>query len=872
MTFHYPLWLLLLPLLLGLGCWWWRWFRRRLEQRLAAFVAVRIYAPLLAATVQARRRRRFWLSIGAVALLALALARPLAGVRATAAPAEGVNLLIALDGSRSMLTEDVAPNRFERARRAVDNLVTNLGGDRAGLLFFSGQTTFVAPLTFDRTSLQLVSRGLTTELVGKGGSSLSDVIGRAAEFFREQVHASRVLVLVSDGEETEGDAVVAAEAAFREHGLRIFTVGVGTAAGGPIPVFERNARREWVRTGNVRDEARNEVISRRDANVLRRIAAVAGGEYLELDESPADFSAWRERSLAPLAAPLETIELSDLHEWYRVPLVLALLLLVGEMWLRRTESRKAQSMAKPGWVTADRKGATLALGLLLGFVGGGTPTLRAGLPEAQALIEAGQAEDAFELLRDEYLEAPEDLRRRYNYALGAYAAERFTVAVENFAELAESMDFEIEPRSRAQLGNSLYRLGERMRLSNPEGTVVQWEKALAAYRSAPEIALAQTNHPLAREQLIVLLLEMATARTAEGDAAARMRPEEGVPAWREAVARLEQAEEIAESPARRTAIMERQQAVTARIYDAFMRVGADKRRRAEMQRRSMLERAIGLIEGAVGDFENALDARPRDEAATRALAEATALLNPWRVEWGDQLHEQGRAAQAVAPADAITFWERAGVQYARVLQEAPAHGPALAGKARNDRALHDGHVALGDRSLQQAERSGLDPTERDALLEDALGRYQTALSYLPDQTATQEKAQTLGRRLTEVFVARGDADLTQGKALATEDLPAAIASLERAVQSFARALGFVPDHAGARAGKIEAETLLRQLREEDAREQRKMEGEGEEMSDPQDIEDPGDLALKLLDFDNENLASKKQQNLSAPENRPVKDW
>lgn len=869
MTFLSPCWLGLLPLLAVGGGALWLHSRREFHRRLSLLVAARLYAPLVASGARYRLQLRVALTVGALLALTVALARPLGGLSPQAARRQGVNLFIALDASRSMQAEDVPGSRFAFAQAAVDGLLGRLQGDRAGLMLFGGQATLVAPLTFDTLSLQLINRGLSPEWVGKGGSSPTGAIRRAVEYFRRKPPQARVLLLITDGEETEGDAVVAAQEAFRKDGIRVFTVGTGTVTGAPIPLWERNLQRTLIRAGTQRDARGQEVTSRLDDRLLRRTAEAGGGTYLSLSETDGSLIPFYEKSLQPLAAPMEDTPLSDYTEWCQLPLGLAFVLLVWEAWVGiRLRPVPASPPKRSASVPTP---AALGLILLATLLCVPSPT-RASIQGAQQLIAQHRTGEAFAELQAALLQSPDDALARYNYAVGAYADGKYAIAIEAFDKLAESADPAVDSRSQFQLGNSLYRSGEAMRSANSEGAIGQWEKALNAYRKVAENPVAMGNYQKVRTDLLTVLREFATQKEAEGDAAARLSPEKGVPAWREAVGQIDKALKWTEGEAEKQEFAEVRANLTGKIYQAYMDRAADQRRRAEVQKDSALERAIELLAAAAEDYTEALAIRPGDPAAQAGKDQATALLDPWRVELADQLHAAGFAIKATSLDDAIALWQKAASHYARVLEHDAAHAAALAGQKRNQHALHDGYVDLGDFKEAQAVRPGLPPLERDGLLEQALDHYQTALRIEPDNAATQKKRLQAGIRLTGVFVKRGRQELTQGRELAKPKPPEAISWLERSVQSFGKALQFEPAQAAAKSGKQEAEDLLKKLRDLDARDQRKVLTQSKDLANPKQLEDPGKLALKLLDYDNTKLASKKQQNYTAPENRPLKDW
>lgn len=858
MSFLHPLWFwAALPILAGaVGLW--LHVGREFTRRLRAFSSVPSPREWLA-----RRRRRLIVVASAALLLVVALARPLGGPLEQSAQRQGVTLLIALDGSRSMLAEDVAPNRFAQAQGVVDRLLGQLQGDRAGLLLFGGEATLVAPLTFDTVSLQLVNRGLNVELVGRGGSSLAAVIRRATDYFQKKPTAAKVLLLVTDGEETDGDAVIAAQEAWRQAQVRVFTLGVGTAAGGPIPVFERDARRELVRKGHVRDAQGGEVRSRLEAQVLQNVALAAGGSYLDVSAGTDSLGDFYARALRPLAAPLDDVPLRERVEWFQLPLGLALLLLVAEFW----------------WpVRGGRVTPSVALVMAVLGLSDGAPEARAA--DAQALLHAGRGAEAFVEVQAALLATPDDPLARYNYAVGAYAAGKHSVAAEAFAQLADddATDAALAARSRAQQGNSFYRLGESLRTANPAGSVVWWEQALAAYARVPDVAWAAANLAKTRTDLLALRREIATERERAGDAAARVSPDKGVEAWREAVTQLDAAQPLAtaleaesEGPVG-AEIAAARATVNGKIVRAFLTQADDKRRRAERQRKTALERAIELMEDAGRDYAEALRVQPEHEAARAGQAKAVATLVPWIVELAEAQQAAGERARDVALAEAMTQWQKAAANFERALKLEPGNEAALRGQARNRAALHAGWLALGDAQWAQAAEPGRAPAEQDKLREAALGHFRAALALVPDDAATLERIARLGREVVGVFAVRGQRELAEGRGLADEKPPEAIAWLERAVQSFAQALSIEAAHAAAREGRAEAVALLQRLRDRDAADQRKMLAENKTIADPQALEDPGELALKLLDYEHAPPASRKPQDYTAPDTILLKNW
>src|SRR5437588_748459 len=238
MSFGAPIWfwaLLAIPVLAVLFA--------RAEQRgvtkLREFVSPRLL-PQLAATVnRSRRVLRFALLMLGLALAIVSLARPQWGYIYEDVKRKGLDLLFAVDTSRSMLSNDVQPNRLERVKLAAQDLVNQLQGDRAGLIAFAGRAFLQAPLTIDYEAEVESINDLDTKTIPEGGTNISEAISLATQTFGKSATGNRALIIFTDGEELSGDAVKEAKKA-AEAGVKIFTIGVGTAQGSLIPIEGKN--------------------------------------------------------------------------------------------------------------------------------------------------------------------------------------------------------------------------------------------------------------------------------------------------------------------------------------------------------------------------------------------------------------------------------------------------------------------------------------------------------------------------------------------------------------------------------------------------------------------------------------------------------
>ncbi len=216
---------------------------------------------------------RFAIFIIGIGCVSMAAVNPKVGSRLEEATREGVDIMIALDVSRSMLAEDIRPNRLERAKSAVSRIIDRLEHDRVGLVVFAGNAITQVPLTSDHSAAKMMLRPVNTESVSVQGTAIGTAIERAMASFPDQEEKNRVLIIISDGENHLDDPVEKARLA-RQNGIIIHTVGIGSSEGAPIPVYQDNRL-----TGYLRDASGNTVITRYDEATLKAIADAGGGTF-----------------------------------------------------------------------------------------------------------------------------------------------------------------------------------------------------------------------------------------------------------------------------------------------------------------------------------------------------------------------------------------------------------------------------------------------------------------------------------------------------------------------------------------------------------------------------------------------------------------
>ena len=335
--FFAPIWLLvglaaiIALVLLEIGA------RRRRNQAVRLFAASHLVAALTGSVSPLKRLLKTVLLIAAVGLLFLAMARPHLFFDWQDESRTGLDILLAVDCSKSMLTEDVKPSRLERAKLAIADFADHLTDNRLGLIAFAGDAFLQCPLTLDHDAFQTAVRELDTDTIPRPGTDIASAIDLAVDALKSQPNNMKFLILVTDGEDLEGRVLDAAKSA-AQSGLKIYTVGVGTPAGDLIP------ERDDSGTVVYHHDASGQIVqSKLDESTLRQIADLTGGAYLELGQRGEGLDEIYSRYIEPL--PRQNLE--ERREKIRIerfewPLALAILFLMWEFMINeRAESRRA---------------------------------------------------------------------------------------------------------------------------------------------------------------------------------------------------------------------------------------------------------------------------------------------------------------------------------------------------------------------------------------------------------------------------------------------------------------------------------------------------------------------------------------------------
>ncbi len=224
---------------------------------------------------------KFILLLLAYSLIIVGLANPQIGSKLETIQRKGIDIVIAVDVSNSMLAEDIKPNRIQRARQSISKLVDDLKNDRIGIVVFAGNAYTQLPITTDYSAAKLFLSTINTDIVPNQGTAIAEAIKLSIESFSENDH-EKAIIIITDGEDHEGNAIEAAKKAV-EKGIRVYTIGMGLTEGAPIPVYDKYGNQQ----GFKKDLSNNTVITKLNEDMLRQIATAGDGKYVRANNTQA---------------------------------------------------------------------------------------------------------------------------------------------------------------------------------------------------------------------------------------------------------------------------------------------------------------------------------------------------------------------------------------------------------------------------------------------------------------------------------------------------------------------------------------------------------------------------------------------------------
>jgi Ca-activated chloride channel homolog len=450
---------------------------RAREENLARIVAARL-RPRLASTVSLGRRRfRFFFLLAGFAAVLTTLARPQWGFTMLESKRKGRDLLLAIDTSRSMLADDIKPNRLTRAKLAAQDLIAELKGDRVGVIAFAGTAFLQAPLTVDYTAVLGALKELDTEIIPQGGSNLAGAITAARDAFGKGESENRALVIFSDGEELDADAKKVIDEL--EGQVRVFAVGIGTPEGALIPVKNRAGGTDFVK-----DADGNVVRSRLDEARLRTVAEAAGGFYVHLVSGRAEIQTILRDGLGKMTQHEIDARLSRQPiERYQWPLSLALVLLgVAALLGERRRGISAQ---------------VAALVLL------GVPMSSDAKNQGVEAFERKDYPGARSEFDRQLARQPDRAEMQFNVGSAAYKQGDLDTALGAFSRAVTSPNTALRGKAAYNLGNTLFQRGARQQ--DKEARKSEWKNAIQHYDEALKVDPKNADAIYNRDLVLKLL-------------------------------------------------------------------------------------------------------------------------------------------------------------------------------------------------------------------------------------------------------------------------------------------------------------------------------------------------------------------------------
>jgi Ca-activated chloride channel family protein len=336
MRFALPQNLILLGLVIVLVLFY-VWSINRKKEILARFGDVWLLMKNSPYISFARQGGKAALLIVGVLFLVLTLSQLQCGTHMEMMKRQGVDIIIAIDVSSSMLAEDMKPNRIAKARQEVRGILDRLQGDRIGLVAFAGEAFIQCPLTLDYSAAELFLDVIDVGLIPRQGTAIGDAIRKATSAFESKERKHKVLILLTDGEDHETQPVEAADEA-RKEGVKIYAIGIGSPVGEPIPITDRQGNK----AGYKKDKYGEVVVTKLDEITLKKVALNTGGKHynaspgeMELDKVYDDIDKMEKKEL-------EGKLLMQYEDRFQYPLALALIFIIGEFFL--SEKRKVKSI------------------------------------------------------------------------------------------------------------------------------------------------------------------------------------------------------------------------------------------------------------------------------------------------------------------------------------------------------------------------------------------------------------------------------------------------------------------------------------------------------------------------------------------------
>ncbi|MGM0418515.1 MAG: vWA domain-containing protein [Thermodesulfobacteriota bacterium] len=401
------------------------------------------------------KKQRFFsdfLAVSGLVLIILAAAGPVTGYKKSETKTKGLDIVFALDASKSMLCTDIKPSRIKRAKHEISNLVNRLEGDRAGLVVFGGEAFVHTPLTVDLKGFDLLLDAVDPATFPAGGTDLYKAVMKSVSLFDEKSPQSKAVILISDGEKNQGTDPAEASVKAKDNGIKIFSFALGSKDGAPVPLPEG---------GYLKDENRQMVISRKDPQLLKKIALESGGEFYDFTNRFDMYEIYKDniREKADLAQ-FESSEKREKTTPYKGLTLAALISVFLSFILRQKTDIKS-----------------IIVLILFFIVFPNDLQALSAKEKGQNLYKNKDYNKAFEVWTKDQINNPDNLKLYYNIGNAAYKKKDLDTAQKNYEKVIES-----EKTTKNMKYNSVYNLGNVYLLKNkPEKAIENYEKYLKEF-------------------------------------------------------------------------------------------------------------------------------------------------------------------------------------------------------------------------------------------------------------------------------------------------------------------------------------------------------------------------------------------------------
>lgn len=841
LIFASPWWLLALPLLAAGGVVFWRISRRYVERRIGLFVSPSTVREAVPAMDRRLQMLRFAMPLLVVACVCLALARPLVGPRPGHAERKGVDFVVALDVSKSMWAEDLPPNRLDAVKQEISEWLGQAAGDRMGLVLFAGESVIQAPVTFDYQSLERVLKAAAPRSISKGGTNIPKAIEMASSLLNKSGLDTRALVIFTDGENLDGDAVAAARQAHDKDGLTIFTVGVGSTVGAKVPQidhaeFAKLRPDQKQRRGYVRNEYGTEVVSKLDENALRAIATAGGGRYEAYVPESGFLKRLRDSALLPLAKNRSILNVQDYYEWFPLPLFGAILLLMLEPLISTLKKKPGSSgvgvaVVRPETLSApvdvpvsiSRKTKSAVVPLAIFFLAAAPLPAASDLrSQAEQLLKEGKGADAVALVRAAVNVSPDDGLLAYNLGLTLYQTGQLEEALEVFQNLKTSTtDEALRAKALFQLGNAQFRLGEK--LGSQSAAVLSMERALAYYDELLAVRPStdgRFNQEAARKALQEVLTKVAAERLKTADDMEKRND-----TWR--LSRVLQ--EALEAQERLTTLdpkdkkAEADRDATRKRLAESLKSDAAKHiaetDKVESQNKPDDDRKVlGRREQGIAILQQAKAQAPNDPEIDRKIQEEQTKMSNLITKRAEEKIVPALAKEKVGSGEMAAL-DRGRQDLAKAVELDPDNTKAKDLKSQAEDRLEQEILAQANRNLAAAERQ-TDPRSKLRSATGASEQFQKVQDINPASQPAKEGLEKVGAMLPELHAAAAALDLAEAQKLLADEkkspdnLKKAVGYLETSTQNYARSLALDPEDQKAQQGYDRAQQLLSDSRDQ----------------------------------------------------------